>query len=115
MSDTLIHRASVVGEEAPPVTEDETKKDENPFVKGSVYRITSLGTQDSPTVSEGEFLGFTGVGMSGEGMTVKLGKAHGDDAGRKRVIPMHMLLHVDVLDEASEDEDEEEETHHYYS
>ncbi len=87
---------------------------ENPFVKGSVYRVTSLGTQQAPTTSEGEFLGFTQVGMGAEGLMLELGSSHGDDAGKKRVIPLHMLLHVDVLEQAKDEETPEEDAGHVY-
>lgn len=95
------------------------KKDlrkEDPFVGGSTYRIRSVGTRDESVMTSGEFLGFSAIGTSAEGLVVKLDDSHGDAKGLKRVIPLHMVLHVDVVKENKEAEKKDEvETAHYYS
>jgi hypothetical protein len=89
---------------------DETPED--PFVAGSHYRVRSLGTQKEPFVSEGEFLGFTSFGMGGQGMRLKLADSHGEDAGRVRVIPLHMIMHVDILSQKSPESKKKDDEHH---
>lgn len=85
---------------------------DDPFVAGSLYRVRSLGTHEAPVVTEGEFLGFTSFGMGGQGMRIRLGDFHGDEAGRVRVIPLHMVLHVDVLTQkAPENKKKDDEGH----
>lgn len=83
----------------------------NPFVKGSIYRVRSLGTQEAPTVTTGEFTGFTNFGMGGEGVMMKLADDHGEDKGKLRVIPLHMVMHIDVLEQKQEDEKKQDEGH----
>lgn len=83
----------------------------NPFVKESVYRIRSLGTQNEPTLTTGVFQGFTNFGMGGEGVMMRLGADHGEDKEKLRVIPLHMVLHIDVLEQKEEDEKKQDEGH----
>lgn len=92
----------------PPKAEDRRF---NPFVKQSVYRVRSLGTQNEPTVTSGLFEGFTNFGMGGEGVMMRLADDHGDDKGKLRVIPLHMVLHIDVLEQKEEDEEKQDEGH----
>lgn len=72
---------------------------EDPFVAGSRYRVRSLGTHEAPVESEGVFLGFTSFGMGGQGMRIRLGESHGEHADLVRVIPLHMVLHVDIVEQ----------------
>jgi hypothetical protein len=89
--------------------QDEERK--NPFVKGSVYRIVSLGTQEAPVETQGTFVGFTNFGMTGEGVMIELGTRHGDAAGKLRVIPLHMVLHLDVIEGKEEQKEKQDEGH----
>ena len=89
----------------------EKDKERNPFVKGSVYRIRSLGSREEPVLTTGEFLGFTHIGMSSEALKIELGADHGEDAGRVRVVPVHMLLHIDVLQQKESEEPEKDDSH----
>ena len=85
---------------------------EDPFVAGSKYRVRSLGTHEAPVVTEGEFLGFTSFGMGGQGMRIRMGDHHDEAEGRVRVIPLHMVLHVDVLSQkAPEGKKKEDDSH----
>ncbi len=84
---------------------------EDPFVAGSHYRVRSLGTHEAPVVTEGEFLGFTSFGMGGQGMRIRMGDTHEEDAGRVRVIPLHMVLHVDVLTQKAAPDKKKDESH----
>lgn len=87
---------------------------ENPFVRGSVYRIRSLGTQQEPTLTTGTFLGFTPFGMGGECLKIELAKDHGEEAGNTRVIPNHMVLSVDVLEQKTAEDKKKDDSHRVY-
>lgn len=86
-------------------------KEGTPFVKGSVYRVRSLGSHQEPVLTVGTFLGFTHIGMSSEALKIELGNDHGEDAGKTRIVPVHMLLHVDVLEQKESEEPEKDDSH----
>lgn len=79
---------------------DEKKKD---FVltKGSKYRVKSIESRDRPLKSHGTFEGYTVIGHD-ESIVLTLDDSHKDQAGRKRIIPIHMIVAIDVI-EAAED------------
>lgn len=83
----------------------------NPFVKGSTYRVRSLGTQEAPTETTGTFKGFTNFGMGGEGVMMELDDSHGDVVGKLRVIPLHMVMSIDVLEQVEEESEKQDEGH----
>ena len=97
-----------------PRAKDEGK-DERPFSKGSLYMVRSLGTHDAPIETHGEFVGFTQVGMSGEALMIRLGKEHGKEKGLLRLIPAHMVLHVDVVKAVQAEEKKKEDSPVSYS
>lgn len=74
------------------------------LTRGSKYKIISAETRDHPLVTEGTFLGFSSIGPD-EAFVLELGESHGEEAGRTRVIPLHMILAIDVI-EVAEEEDE---------
>lgn len=90
---------------------EEEERKLQPFVKGSVYRVRSIGTQTEPTTTTGVFRGFTNFGMGGEGVMMELSDDHGDDKGRIRVIPLHMVTFIDVVDLKEENVKKQDEGH----
>ncbi len=77
---------------------------------GSKYRIKSLESRDKPLTTQGIFKGYTAFGHN-DALCIELDETHGDDTGRIRVIPGHMITAIDVLQtvenkEAKEKEDE---------
>lgn len=90
---------------------DEGKKD---FVltKGSKYRIKSLETREKPLVSHGRFDGYTVIGHD-EAIVLLLDDSHKEMAGRKRIIPTHMVLAIDVVEAADEGKKREEPSQMY--
>ncbi|MCD6461716.1 MAG: hypothetical protein J7L61_03130 [Thermoplasmata archaeon] len=75
------------------------------LVEGSVLRVLSLGTREEMLVSRGVFKGYTGIG-SDEGFCMGLRE---DDVEFIRIIPTHMILAVDILEQAEEEGEEREE------
>ena len=70
---------------------------------GSKYQITSLGSKDSPIVTTGKFLGYGAMGNS-DALCIELDKSHKKLAGKTRLIPSHMILALDILQEKKEKE-----------
>ena len=76
---------------------------------GSKYQITSLGSKDTPIVTNGEFLGFSILGSS-EALCLKLDKSHKKLSGKIRMIPSHMIMTLDVITEVKDKKKSDEET-----
>ncbi|UCD91925.1 MAG: hypothetical protein JSV43_06735 [Methanobacteriota archaeon] len=90
---------------------EEGKKD---FVltKGSKYRVKSLETREKPLVSHGTFEGYTVIGHD-EAIVIFLDDSHKDSAGRKRIIPTHMVLAIDVVEAVEEGKKREDPSRMY--
>ena len=73
------------------------KKENMELTEESEYKISSLGTRDKLIETEGVFKGFISVGVDGTGLLMELGQAHGDMAGKIRIVPLHAILLIDVL------------------
>jgi hypothetical protein len=84
------------------------------LTEGSVYRITSLGGRDKLLETEGVFKGFINIGVDETGLLVELNKNHGNMAGKIRIVPLHVILLIDILDaKANAKKDDSKETSHY--
>lgn len=81
------------------------KDDNGPEVvltPGSKYRLKSLESRDSPLITHGEFIGYTAI-ANDEGICMKLDASHKDTAGRIRVIPVHMIICIDIIESAEKE------------
>jgi hypothetical protein len=94
------------------------KKEDNSMIKksnslqlteGSTYKITSLGTKDTPVITNGTFKGYSVVGNM-DAICIELDKSHKELAGKVRIIPTHMVMLIDVVKakEAKEEKKTEE-------
>jgi len=77
---------------------EEDKKDKMELTEGSVYKVTSLGGRDTMLETEGTFKGFISIGVDETGLLMELNHSHGDMAGKIRIVPLHVLLLIDILD-----------------
>jgi hypothetical protein len=68
------------------------------LTEGSKYKIISIGARDSVIETEGTFKGFISIGVDETGLLMDLSKSHGKMAGKIRIIPLHVILLIDVLD-----------------
>ncbi len=68
------------------------------LTEGSTYKITSLGARDSVLETEGMFKGFISIGVDETGLLMELNKSHGKMAEKIRIIPLHVILLIDILD-----------------
>jgi hypothetical protein len=75
------------------------------MTKGSHYRLTSVESREAPMRTSGVFKGFATVGTD-DAVVIELDESHEKDVGRTRVIPLHMILAIDVLEVAEPEEEE---------
>ena len=78
------------------------------LTEGSVYKITSLGGRDILLETEGVFRGFISIGVDETGLLMELGKSHGTLSGKIRIVPLHVILLIDVLDVKENEKKEED-------
>ena len=82
------------------------------LTEGSVYKITTLGSRDKLLETEGTFKGFINIGVDETGLLMELNKNHGDLSGKIRIVPLHVILLIDVLDaKTNEKKDDAREIH----
>ena len=85
------------------------------LTEGSRYKIYSIGGRDTAMETEGVFTGFASFGIDEGGLVIELGDAHGSMEGKLRILPLHAILAIDILDEKQDEKKgEEKETSHYY-
>ncbi|MEM0493354.1 MAG: hypothetical protein QXS02_05325 [Candidatus Thermoplasmatota archaeon] len=91
------------------------KKEELKITEGSKYRIYSIGGRDEPLETEGVCKGFISLGIDEGGVIIELGPVHKEKQGILRVIPIHTILAVEILDEQKHEvrEDEKDSAHYY--
>ena len=76
------------------------------LTKGSRYRITSMETRDKPLLTHGTFKGYAAIGPD-DALCIELDASHPDHAGKVRLIPCHMVISIDVLEQAEERKEKE--------
>jgi hypothetical protein len=92
------------------------KKEDWKLTEGSRYKIISIGGRDSSLETEGIFKGYATIGIEEAGLVIELTTEHGDDKEKLRIVPLHAILAIDVLDakENESTEDAKEAGDHYY-
>ena len=81
---------------------------------GSKYKIFSLGGKENTLESEGYFEGYISIGVDEIGLLIKLCEKHGDMVNKIRIIPLHVILAIDILDaKPNNDNDGEKEMPNY--
>jgi hypothetical protein len=84
------------------------------LTEGSVYKVTSHGSRDAVFETEGIFKGFISIGVDETGLLMELNESHGDLAGKIRIVPLHIILLIDILDaKENEKKDDEKGMSHY--
>ena len=84
------------------------------LTEGSVYKITSLGGHDKFLETEGIFKGFINIGVDETGLLMELNKNHGEMNGKIRIVPLHVILLIDILDaKTNAKKDDSKEMSHY--
>ena len=91
------------------------KKEQFKLTEGSQYRIVSVGGRDAILETEGIFKGYANLFIDEGGLIMELGGSHDDLKGKTRLIPLHAILCIDVLDAIQDEKPEDtKDTNHYY-
>lgn len=92
-----------------------TKKKEESFQlsAGSYYLVRSLESRDKALETRGEFRGYVSMGQE-TAIVIELDESHGEDRGRLRYIPLHMILCVEVLRTVETRDEPKEQTEAVY-
>lgn len=72
---------------------------------GSKYKIYSLGNRDHMLESQGIFDGYIGIGLDEIGMIINIGT---DDSTLTRIIPLHTILAIDIIDAKPHDKNDDD-------
>jgi len=72
------------------------------LTKGSRYRIESMETRDRTKVTKGVFRGYATIGTD-DAVVIELDESHQEMKGKLRLIPLHVVLAVDVLEHVPSD------------
>lgn len=92
-----------------------TKKEEVKLTEGSRYKIISIGGKDQALETEGVFKGFSTLGIDEIGLIMVLSESHDEMQGKTRIVPLHAILAIDILDaKEHEKKDVSEDASHYY-
>jgi hypothetical protein len=67
------------------------------LTKGSRYRIESMETRDHTKITKGMFRGYATIGTD-DAIVIELDESHQEMKGKLRLIPLHVILAVDVLE-----------------
>jgi len=68
------------------------------LTKGSRYRIESMETRERTKVTKGVFRGYATIGTD-DAIVVELDESHQEMKGKLRLIPLHVILAVDVMEQ----------------
>ena len=93
------------------------KKEDWKLIEGSRYKIISIGGRDSSLETEGIFKGYATIGIEEAGLVIELCTEHEKSTDKLRIVPLHAILAIDVLDAKQherKDEDGELSSGHYY-
>ena len=91
------------------------KKDEFKLTEGSRYKILSISGRENALETQGVFRGFATLAIEEGGLLIELDEFHKEMHGKIRIVPLHAILAIDVLDEKEEESnDDMKEAHHYY-
>jgi hypothetical protein len=80
---------------------------------GSLYRVKSLESRDKPMETVGIFKGYAAVAHD-TAIVIELNGSGGEEKGRLRLIPSHMVISIDVLKAEKEKEEKEAESNAVY-
>jgi len=89
-------------------------KEKMELTEGSIYKITSLGGREQLLETEGVFKGFISIGVDETGLLMEMSEYHGENAGKIRIVPLHVILLIDILEtKENEKKDDSKEMSHY--
>jgi hypothetical protein len=91
------------------------KKEDLKLIEGSRYKIISIGGRDSSLETEGVFKGYATIGIEEAGLVINQSPEEGTAQKKLRIIPLHAILAIDILDVKEHETNEEKDlSDHYY-
>jgi hypothetical protein len=92
------------------------RKEDWKLIEGSRYKIISIGGRDSSLETEGIFRGYATIGIEEAGLVIEQGTGQKDNEEKLRIVPLHAILAIDVLDVKHREgrNEEKEPSSHYY-
>ncbi len=92
------------------------KKEDWKLIEGSRYKIISIGGRDSTIETEGLFRGYATIAIEEAGLVVQLTTGEQNQEEKLRIIPLHAILAIDVIDIKQHEgkTEEKEPSGHYY-
>ncbi len=72
------------------------------LTKGSRYRVESMETRERTKVTKGIFRGYAAIGPD-DAIVIEMDESHVEQKGKLRLIPVHIVLAVDVMEHVKED------------
>ena len=89
-------------------------KENMELTTGSKYNIFSLGGRENVLETEGFFEGYINVGVDEIGLLIKLSEKHEHMVNKIRIIPLHVILAIDILEaKPNNNKDDEREIPRY--
>ncbi len=83
------------------------------LTEGSEYKIYSLGCRDQFLETEGKFKGYISIGIDETGLLMELNRKHSEMAGKIRIVPLHAILAIDILNAVESEKKDDGEISHY--
>lgn len=82
------------------------------LVEGSKYKIRSLFSREETLVTSGEFKGYMFIGRD-QALKMELDDTH-EEAGLIRIIPSHMIIHIDIITQVPRKKEKGKKTGAYF-
>jgi hypothetical protein len=92
------------------------KKEDLKLIEGSRYKIISIGGRDTSLETDGIFKGYATIGIEEAGLVIQIRPENEGPQEKLRIIPLHAILAIDVLDvkhHDGKDEEKEPSTNYY--
>ena len=83
------------------------------LTKGSRYRIESMETRERTKITKGIFRGYAAIGPD-DAIVIEMDESHQELKGKLRLIPVHMVLSVDVMEHIQEEAPKTDKPHTMY-
>jgi hypothetical protein len=83
------------------------------LTKGSRYRIESMETRDRTKITKGVFRGYAAIGPD-DAVVIEMDESHQEQKGKLRLIPVHVVLSVDVMEHVKEESPKAEKSQTMY-
>ncbi|MEF8847585.1 MAG: hypothetical protein V5A68_00420 [Candidatus Thermoplasmatota archaeon] len=90
------------------------KKSQMELTEGSKYKVTSIGGKNKVLETTGILKGFMSIGIEENAIMMELTEENKEREGKIRIIPLHVILAIDIIDlKENNEKDDVKETSHY--